>query len=496
MNEKAVYEIKLKDSFSSPLKGLETKMDGFEGKVGGLKSSFMGLGNTIAGAFAGGAIVAGITSLVSGMKDLVNESIDVTRKFTNLKEAISFASGENAVGNIAYLDKEIDRLGLDVMSAYKGFKTFQGALMGTALEGKAGLEIFTALSEASTVMKLSADETEGAYLALGQMISKGNVAAEELRGQLGERLPGAFQQFAKSLGVSTKKLGDMLKAGDVEAVSALPKFAAQLRETFSPGVLDAQQSFNANMNRFNNFILKGKLAVGNALIPVLNEIVQIIPKIDFAPIISGLKGVMTPIMDLGRLLFSSIDTLSLFDSTMKGIGQTLYFMGAGPRLFVLAIKELVAVVKGSLPIFEDLSSIVMNFGMGRFDKVGESANRLKLNLFNIGDQTSKIYSDYAKKEAQLAMDVFGTKKKDESSSFAEGNYKGEKGAGKSRTVADMAAAGMEKIQAGTRNVTLNINKIIENITYEKWDASSPSKLTEAVRAAVLAAVNDVNIVAQ
>lgn len=177
MTESATYVINLKDNFSSPLRGLESKMNGFEGKVNGLGNSFKSLGGSIAGAFAGGFVAGGISELIGGLKNIASEAINVTREFTNMKEAISFASGDNAAKNIQFLDNEINRLGLDMQSTYKGFKTFQGALMGTSLEGEKGLEIFKAVSEAASVMKLSADQTEGTFLALGQMISKGNVQA-------------------------------------------------------------------------------------------------------------------------------------------------------------------------------------------------------------------------------------------------------------------------------------------------------------------------------
>jgi tape measure domain-containing protein len=49
-------------------------------------------------------------------------------------------------------------------------------------------------------------DQRGIFKALEQMLSKGNVQAEELRGQLGERLPGAIYFSAKALGVTTREL--------------------------------------------------------------------------------------------------------------------------------------------------------------------------------------------------------------------------------------------------------------------------------------------------
>jgi tape measure domain-containing protein len=54
----------------------------------------------------------------------------------------------------------------------------------------------------SSALGLSVDDQRGIFKALEQMLSKGNVQAEELRGQLGERLPGAIYFSAKALGVT------------------------------------------------------------------------------------------------------------------------------------------------------------------------------------------------------------------------------------------------------------------------------------------------------
>lgn len=98
-------------------------------------------------------------------------------------------------------------------SSYKGFQTLSGSLKGTALEGQATRDIFDAVGIAATVMNLSAEQSEGAFLALSQMASKGKVQAEELRGQLGERIPGALNIAARAMGVTQAQLNDMLDKG-------------------------------------------------------------------------------------------------------------------------------------------------------------------------------------------------------------------------------------------------------------------------------------------
>ncbi len=103
-------------------------------------------------------------------------------------------------------------------------------------------------------MGLSADQQQGALLALEQMISKGTVAAEELRGQLGERLPGAFQMAARAMGVTTKQLGEMLQRGEVLAEDLLPKLARELRASVAEALPGAMEGADAAINRLENAI--------------------------------------------------------------------------------------------------------------------------------------------------------------------------------------------------------------------------------------------------
>jgi tape measure domain-containing protein len=61
----------------------------------------------------------------------------------------------------------------------------------------------------------SADDVDGAMRAVVQILSKGSVQAEELRGQLGERFPGAVIKFAQANKLSFDELQDRLKEGSI-----------------------------------------------------------------------------------------------------------------------------------------------------------------------------------------------------------------------------------------------------------------------------------------
>lgn len=86
------------------------------------------------------------------------------------------------------------------------------------------------------------------------------MSSEELRQQLGERLPGAVNIFADALGVTTEELSKMLEQGEVLANSdTLLKFADQLNKRFGPQLAAALQSTSTEIGKFQNNIYNAQL---------------------------------------------------------------------------------------------------------------------------------------------------------------------------------------------------------------------------------------------
>lgn len=113
-------------------------------------------------------------------------------------------------------------------------------------------DIFESITKAGATMGLSTEKQERAFLALNQMMSKGTIQAEELRGQLGEALPGALGIMAKSLGVSEKELAKMMKNGELLASEVLPKFAKQLEITYGIENVTRVETLAAAQSRYTN----------------------------------------------------------------------------------------------------------------------------------------------------------------------------------------------------------------------------------------------------
>lgn len=216
-------------------------------------------------SFSGGLtkVSAAIAVVVAAAGAMSRALFQASAEGDRLKTMLDFATAGRGAQEIGYLREVTHRLGLEFSTTATAYGQFQAAAKGTSIEGQKAKDIFESISKASAVMGLSADQSKGALLALQQMISKGTVQSEELRGQLGERLPGAFQIAAKAMGVTTAELGKMLEAGQVVADDFLPKFAAALNEHIGDASENAANRLDASVNRMNSAYERMKQNAGD-----------------------------------------------------------------------------------------------------------------------------------------------------------------------------------------------------------------------------------------
>ena len=95
------------------------------------------------------------------------------------------------------------------------YTKLKASVVGAGLSTKETDQAFRGLSAAVVATGGDQQDLNSALRAAAQVFSKGKVSAEELRQQIGERLPGAFTIFADSMGISTKQLDKLLERGEV-----------------------------------------------------------------------------------------------------------------------------------------------------------------------------------------------------------------------------------------------------------------------------------------
>jgi len=223
------------------------------------------------------SLQSGIAGLGMGM--FAQQIFEAGKSLNATKRAfVEITGSTQAAGReFQFLRKTADELGQNFYALLDPYKQLIAASKNTALEGENARQIFLGIAKAGATLGLSSEQLQGALNAVSQMISKGKVQAEELRGQLGERLPGAFQLAAQAMGVSTAELDKMLEKGEVAASDLLPKLAQVLQQKYSGSVDDATRA----TNKFNEAWLdfKNSLAGGeymDAAIDALGELTDIL----------------------------------------------------------------------------------------------------------------------------------------------------------------------------------------------------------------------------
>lgn len=151
-----------------------------------------------------------------------------------------------------YFRDTAERMGLELGTIIQDSAKLFVAGKEAKLDSKTVKYIFEQFSGFGQLMGADAETQSGIYKALEQMLSKTTVQAEELKGQLADRLPAATNLFAKALGVSNAELMTMMKDGKVLAADVLPKVAALIEQTYGSNIEKTQKSLVAEQSRLNN----------------------------------------------------------------------------------------------------------------------------------------------------------------------------------------------------------------------------------------------------
>ncbi|HBB8696404.1 TPA: tape measure protein [Escherichia coli] len=143
------------------------------------------------------------------------------------QRAAQFVLGDEGAKRATEFVKNLaDSSGVDQIETLSSFAKFSAGAGDMNADQKESL--FSNVIGTSRLMGLSTDEINGILKAFEQMASKGKIQAEELRGQLGDRMAGAFQLFARSLGMTTEQLDAAMKNGKVLSKDVLPKVSAEM----------------------------------------------------------------------------------------------------------------------------------------------------------------------------------------------------------------------------------------------------------------------------
>lgn len=220
---------------------------GVQNTANKIKSSLLSIqmqAMALTGALAGG---------IGGLSDMLSRLIDVARETSRVQTALKNVSGGAAAfgKNLAYIRDLANKYGLEVNGTTSAFTKFTAAASAAGMTMEDQQKVFSSVSKSITAFGLGGEEATLTFYAISQMMAKGKISAEELRRQLGERMPIAMEAMsraAKRLGFQ-ENLDDLLKGGKLRSLDILPKFAEEL-----DGLIVSVDTDNAetSVNRLKN----------------------------------------------------------------------------------------------------------------------------------------------------------------------------------------------------------------------------------------------------
>lgn len=343
---------------------------GFSTTLGGLFSAFQKL-STITGS-AGGAIKAFTASLgpvgtalaaiavgiaaFSTIKQifgpLVDETVRVTDGLASFKAGLDGAFGRLGAGTQAFaaLRQTVKETGGNLEDSVKNFKQFAIATNAAGFSLDQANTLFKQFSIGLRGTGADSVQTGNAFRALTQILSKGTVQAEELRGQLSEALPGGLQTAATALGVTTAELDKLLKSGSLLATDLLPKLGAQLAKQYTASLNSQLNTSTVKLNEYATAIFDLTAAFGGGFLGGLTGgFAAGLDKINDALKSEGLKAFVALIGDLAGVLTNVV---------LSAIGG----FGEGLAAILTVVSNAFSIIKQLVGVFYD------------FDKSGQSNN--------------------------------------------------------------------------------------------------------------------------
>ncbi|HBN0596416.1 TPA: tape measure protein [Escherichia coli] len=169
------------------------------------------------------------------------------------ERSINFVFDKDA-GQVKEFTKSLAQTtGLDIAELQSQFAGF-GASAKESMGIQGSEELFKNMIGYARLMGRSEEEIKRALTALSQMAGKGQVMAEELKGQLAEAVPGMVQVFAKATGKSEQELFDTMKKGALKSADTLQKVTQELNKqiTAKGGWKAISESTQAQLGNLKN----------------------------------------------------------------------------------------------------------------------------------------------------------------------------------------------------------------------------------------------------
>ena len=217
--------------------------------IGGIKNLAGEFGQAAKQVLLYGTAYKGLAFLTSLPGQILNATKG-QQQFTNGLKVATQDTGTFAK-ELLYVDNVQRAFGLNLETTRTGFTRLYASMAPTGFDSGSIEKLFTGISAATASLQLTPDKAERVIYAFGQMASKGQIMSEELKGQLGDVLPGALAIFSKAAGMSVKEFSKAMEDGEFVGNrfrEVFAKVSDELMNRFGTGAQAAGRSLQGLIN--------------------------------------------------------------------------------------------------------------------------------------------------------------------------------------------------------------------------------------------------------
>jgi tape measure domain-containing protein len=239
------------------------------GIFGGPEAAIGAVAGGIAGGVAGAQVGAYIGATVSQLRQALGATAAYEAEIKKLEIALKGVTTSQIEYNDAlkFIQTSTDNYAVTQDILTRQFTKLQASVQGSGGSLQDTKIVFDGIVSAVRATGGSLQDVDSALTATAQVFSKGKVSAEELRQQIGERLPGAFTLFAKSMDMTPQQLDKALEGGKV-SLKDFMVFAKDLFDRYGENAKVIADSPAAAGDRLKIALSNLSKSVGQLLQPI------------------------------------------------------------------------------------------------------------------------------------------------------------------------------------------------------------------------------------
>jgi tape measure domain-containing protein len=321
-------------AYSQALGKLQESLRGVQSGQLPLVGSIKGLAGEFAQATKQVLLYGTAYKALAFLTSLPGEAFNAAKALGTYKNQLQAVTAETGTfsTSLAFVDGLAQRFNVPLESARQGFVKLYASMQPAGFSQEQIEGLFTGISQSAAAFGLSADKVDRVNYAFAQMASKGQIMSEELKGQLGDVLPGALALFAEAAKMSIPEFSKAMEDGRFKGdamVQVLENVGILMKVKFGAAAEGAAKTLQGALNGIQNNLKLMYEALG----PVVNRMAAV-----FGPQITS-------------LIKSATDVIKAFELGISTTGDSFAAMSPQAQGFYSSIQSILPSVKSLVPSF-------------------------------------------------------------------------------------------------------------------------------------------------